>query len=152
MKEESDIPRQQTKGRGSNPRSLQNLKPFQKGESGNPGGLPKGTPKVSIALMKLLAARPDDDFKPATRAEQIALALCQKASSGDVSAIRELSDRTEGKSPAKINLNKGDGHMERYRQLALDMAAKYDKPLDEVVADIIEREPDTAQYFDGWLM
>src|SRR2546423_15261915 len=74
----------QRKGRGSNPNSLQNLKRFQPGRSGNPGGLPKGTPKVSIALMNLLAMRPDDEFRPASRAECIALALYEKAMKGDV--------------------------------------------------------------------
>ena len=31
---------------GKNPESLKNLKPFQKGESGNPGGRPKEVRKI----------------------------------------------------------------------------------------------------------
>lgn len=151
MKEESEIPHQQTKGRGSNPRSLQNLKPFQKGESGNPGGLPRGTPKVSIALMKLLRMNPSELFTPASRAESLALALYERASTGDVAAIRELVDRTDGKSPATLNVNAGE-KAAQYRELAERLAAQYDKPLEQVVSDIIESRPETAAYFEGWIM
>jgi hypothetical protein len=35
---------------------------FKRGQSGNPGGLPKGTPIVSIALMKLLAEDAGNEF------------------------------------------------------------------------------------------
>jgi hypothetical protein len=76
------------------------------------------------------------------------LALLNKAASGDVQAIREVSDRTEGKSPATLNVNKSDARAERYQRLADEMAAKYNKPRDEVVRDIIESEPEAAQ----WLM
>jgi hypothetical protein len=121
---------------------------FKPGQSGNPSGLPKGTPKVSVALMKLLAGNPGEQFTPRSRAEEIALALLNKAASGDVQAIREVSDRTEGKSPATLNVNKSDARAERYQRLADEMAAKYNKPRDEVVRDIIESEPEAAQ----WLM
>ncbi len=148
MKEESEVSQNQTKGRGSNPRSLQNLKPFQKGASGNPGGLPRGTPKVSIALMKLLRLNPNEEFTPMSRAESIALALYERASTGDVGAIRELADRTEGKSPATLNLNAGE-KAAQYRELAERLAAQYNKPLEQVVSDIIESRPETAAYFEG---
>jgi hypothetical protein len=90
---------------------------FKPGQSGNPSGLPKGTPKVSIALMNLLRTNPGEEFAPKSRAEKIAWALYQKAESGDVAAIRELSDRTEGKSPATVNVNSGD-KAAQYRAMA----------------------------------
>ncbi len=121
---------------------------FKPGQSGNPGGMPKGTPKVSVALMKLLAGNPGEHFTPSSRAEQIAWALINKAATGDVQAIREVSDRTEGKSPATLNVNKNNARAERYQRLADEMAAKYNKPRDVVVRDIIEHEPEAAQ----WLM
>jgi hypothetical protein len=128
-----------------------NTKGFKPGQSGNPGGLPKGTPKVSLALMRLLRSDPGEVFTPKSRAEEIAYALYRRAATGDVSAIRELSGRTEGKSPATVNLNADDKAL-RYQQLAEKLAAQYDKPLEEVVSDIIEREPQTAAYFEGWVM
>ena len=149
MKNIAEFPQKQGKVGYKNPPKQSQFKP---GQSGNPGGLPRGTPKVSIALMKLLAANPDEEFRPKSRAEKIAWALYQKASNGDVSAIRELSDRSEGKSPATINVNKGDGNAERYKQMAEELAAKYDKPLMDVVQDIIQREPEASTYFDDWLM
>lgn len=124
---------------------------FKPGQSGNPGGLPKGTPKVSIALMNLLRTNPGEEFTPKSRAEQIAYALYQRACSGDVAAIRELSDRTEGKSPATVNVNSGD-KAAQYRAMAEKLAAQYDKPLEEVVKDIIERDPSATAYFEGWVM
>ncbi|HET6375877.1 MAG TPA: DUF5681 domain-containing protein [Methylocella sp.] len=88
-------------GRGKPPQATQ----FQKGQSGNPGGLPKGTPKVSIGLMKLLATAPGEKFKPASRAEQLAWAIFSRALSGDVRAVREIADRTEGKPRQSLDID-----------------------------------------------
>jgi hypothetical protein len=101
--------------------------------------------------MTLLRSNPSEEFTPKSRAEQIAYALYQRAATGDVSAIKELSDRTEGKSQATVNVNAGD-KAARYRELAESLAARYDKPLEQVVSDIIERDPSTAAYFEGWIM
>lgn len=119
---------------------------FKPGQSGNPGGLPKGTPKVSIALMKLLAGDAAEAFTAKSRAESIALALFNRANTGDVAAIREISDRTEGKSPATLTVNHDQAKAARYARLADELSARYDKPRDEVVRDIIEQEPEAAQY------
>ena len=35
---------------------------------------------------------------------QVAAAMCSRAVSGDVSAARELCDRTEGRVPASVNV------------------------------------------------
>lgn len=148
MKDDSEFPQKQGKVGYKNPPKYSQFKP---GQSGNPGGIPKGTAKVSIALMKLLAANPDDEFTPKSRAEKIAWALYEKASNGDVAAIREISDRTEGKSPSTMNINTSE-KATHYRQMAEKLAAEYDKPLEQVVSDIIEREPSSAVYFQGWLM
>jgi hypothetical protein len=148
MKDDGKIPQKQGNVGYKKPPTQTQFKP---GQSGNPGGLPKGTPKVSIALMTLLRSNPSEEFTPKSRAEQIAYALYQRAATGDVSAIKELSDRTEGKSQATVNVNAGD-KAARYRELAESLAARYDKPLEQVVSDIIERDPSTAAYFEGWIM
>jgi hypothetical protein len=124
---------------------------FKPGQSGNPGGLPKGTPKVSVALMKLLRSDPGEVFTPKSRAEVIAYALYNRAVTGDVSAIKELSDRTEGKSPATMNVIADDQAL-HYRQVAEKLSAQYGKPLEQVVSDIIARKPETAVYFQDWVM
>ena len=125
---------------------------FKPGHSGNPGGLPKGTPKVSIALMKLLASDANNEFRPKSRAEKIAWALYQKAEAGDVAAIREISDRTEGKSPATLTVNRNDAKGQNYRRIVDKLVEKYGAPREQVIRDLIEKEPEAAPYFDDWLM
>ena len=143
----NQIPQKQGKtGYKSPPKETQ----FKPGQSGNPGGLPRGTPKVSLALMKLLAGSPNEKFTPSSRAEQIALALYTRASNGEVSAIKEIADRTEGKSPATLNINPDD--KQRWQEMAQRLAEKYNKPQAEVVRDIIERRPEAMLYLQEWLM
>lgn len=70
-------------------------RPFQKGQSGNPGGRPKTRPfKEAIDRAIERAERGDDG---AISMDDIADALFAKAKSGDTAAIRELADRTDGK-------------------------------------------------------
>jgi uncharacterized protein DUF5681 len=86
-----------------NPKSLSNLRPFKKGQSGNPGGLPKGTPKISTALVRFLAMPPRifHNYKPRSVAEEIAKRMIELAIDGRPSvAIRAsvaVADRTCGK-------------------------------------------------------
>jgi hypothetical protein len=95
----------QRNGRGNHPHSLANLKPFQRGKSGNPSGLPQGVPKVSVALMSLLRGDANTDCQPKTRAEQLAWALFQRALNGEVPALREVMDRSEGRTPQTLTVN-----------------------------------------------
>lgn len=76
---------------------------FKPGQSGNPSGRPKSKPFKEALLRALQAAggdRPKLDF--------VAAALFAKACEGDVSAIRELADRIDGKVPQGIE-NGDDG-------------------------------------------
>jgi hypothetical protein len=76
---------------------------FQKGESGNPSGRPKLT-RLTDALRQQLAET-SPDAPESTVAETIARALIREAVSGNVQAIRELGDRTEGKPKQTIDLD-----------------------------------------------
>lgn len=71
-------------------------KQWKPGQSGNPGGQPQGTPKVSVALMRLLRTNVQDQFKVETRADAIAARLFKSAMEGDTIATKELLNRTEG--------------------------------------------------------
>ena len=82
-------------------------KTFPKGVSGNPNGRPKLT-KLTEALREQLAeAMPLAPER--TVAEAIARALIKEAISGNVQAIREIADRTEGRSPVTLDVGNKDG-------------------------------------------
>lgn len=84
---------------------------FQKGKSGNPGGLPKGTPKISNAYARLLALSPEEfkTFQPSNVAEELALEQIRRAQAGKpaetLRAIKEVTDRTEGKARQRSDFN-----------------------------------------------
>jgi hypothetical protein len=108
----------QRTGRGSNPNSLQNLKPFQPGHSGNPGGNYKRTPKVSNAYARLLAMTEEElqNFRPANGAEILAWQQFNNARGGkpadSLNAAREVTDRTEGRARQSIQVS-NTGELER---------------------------------------
>ena len=78
---------------------------FQRGKSGNPSGLPRGTVKLSIAYQKQLAQTVPGDPQGRTFAEVIAFQLCVAAAKGDVTAARELADRVEGKPRQALDVD-----------------------------------------------
>ena len=74
-----------------------NLKPYKKGQTGNPNGRPK-LPDLKDAMAKVLAEEKDG----MNALEAILKALRAKASKGDVRAAQELLDRGFGKSKQQI--------------------------------------------------
>lgn len=94
---------------------LDNLKPFEKGESGNPNGRPKGARNRSTIAKQWLEVS-QKIKNPITGKEEnleqqdiMTLALIKKARNGDVSAYKELMDSAYGKimQPTDIT-TKGD--------------------------------------------
>ena len=88
------------RGKGRKGR-IENLKPWPKGVSGNPGGRPK-TKVLSQAYRDQLEQVVPGDPQGSTFAEKIAEALATKALKGDVQAARELADRSEGKAQQSV--------------------------------------------------
>jgi hypothetical protein len=91
---------------------------FKPGQSGNPGGLPKGTPKVKVALMDLLALEPEKfrTFKPETVAEGLALKQVSRALGWNdtpvkdaINATEKIADRTEGRPTQRQEITGKDG-------------------------------------------
>ena len=80
-------------------RSLANLRPWQPGQSGNPGGGPR-----SRNLLKALRNAVEADYDGVSGAEMIASKLLELVQDGNVHAIREINDRLEGK-PLQANIN-----------------------------------------------
>jgi hypothetical protein len=86
-------------------------KGFMPGQSGNPGGRPKGL-SITAHLRELLAltdidGRPLKDEREAAR--EVALCMLKKgtgrgARKANMEAIKEILDRTEGKVPVQVQL------------------------------------------------
>ncbi len=81
----------------------QNLTPWTKGVSGNPNGRPAGSLNLATKLMAALeleiertSAKTGVSAKK-KNADWIIASLINKASTGDVSAIKEVFDRVDGK-------------------------------------------------------
>ena len=75
-----------------------NLKPFKKGQSGNPKGRPK-IPDLSQAISKILNEEKDGMIA----LDAVLKALRARAIKGDVRAIQELLDRAYGKAKQHID-------------------------------------------------
>jgi hypothetical protein len=76
-----------------------NLKPFKKGQSGNPNGRPK-LPDLKEVMAKALSS--EKNGKAAI--EEIIDAMKAKAAKGDVRAAEFLFDRGYGKATQDINM------------------------------------------------
>lgn len=81
--------------------NTEGLKPFEKGESGNPNGRPKKLPELD----KLLADVLGEDKDGIEAAKAILMALRAKATKGDVRAAEVLLDRAYGKAKQDLNVN-----------------------------------------------
>jgi hypothetical protein len=76
---------------------------FSKGVSGNPNGRPKLTRLTDALRQQIAETNPDADDQ--TVAETIAKTLITLALSGDVQAIKEIANRTEGLPKQSIDLD-----------------------------------------------
>ena len=83
---------------GKNPESLKNLKPFQKGKSGNPGGRPKKYEKLKKSLNKWGEKKIEFDLweipfaiDGETLKNQVLFAIWDKARRGNIKCIEILA-------------------------------------------------------------
>ena len=87
------------------------LRPFVKGQSGNPSGKPKTKP-ITDAYAKILAMTRTElaSWKPRTAAEKLAWAMITKAWSEkdrlSVAAAKEVTDRMEGTVTQKVQVGR----------------------------------------------
>lgn len=80
---------------------IENLKPFKKGESGNPKGRPPKLPGLDVLLSEVLGEEKDGK----TAAQVILMALRARAAKGDVRAAELLLDRAYGKAKQEIKID-----------------------------------------------
>jgi Family of unknown function (DUF5681) len=94
-------------GRGKHPNSLKNLQRFQAGESGNPGGRSKKP--ITEAYERLAEMKFPGDSKGRTYAELAAEGNFKSAIKGKTEAIKEITDRLEGKVVQQTELTGAGG-------------------------------------------
>lgn len=81
-------------------KGIANLKPFKKGQSGNPKGRPKKLPQLDELMAEVLGEEKDG----MTAAKAILAKLRQKAISGDVRAAEIMLDRAYGKAKQSMEI------------------------------------------------
>lgn len=100
------------KNSGKN-RGIENLKPFKKGESGNPDGRPLGQKNYATlykeALIKL--AKLNDKEPEELELEMISKGILN-ARAGDYRFYKDVLDRLHGSAPQNINVNITDEEKE----------------------------------------
>lgn len=101
-----------------------NLKPFKKGQSGNPKGRPVGSKNLKTVLTELLAAKdPTGEW-----ANPIAIKLIKEAfENGNYKAIVEIIDRIEGKSREEKKVEHSGEVQHNVTQVDLDERLKKGK-------------------------
>ena len=107
---------------------IQNLKPWPKGVSGNPGGRPKKR-LISDELERLLQEEAPDAGGN-TCAAVMAEALLSRALKGDLRAIAEITNRVEGKSFQAVGLDVNSPE---------DIESLSDEELEKRIAELTEK-------------
>ena len=80
-----------------NNKGIKNLRPWKKGQSGNPKGRPKKAVYVTTLLKEALGKVPKGEVQERTAAQLVVEALLRECFKGNVAAIKEVLDRAEGK-------------------------------------------------------
>lgn len=89
-------------------RDTSGLRPWQPGQSGNPGGRPKKQP-ITDALRDLVERATIPLKRPPTLAEQLARQLLRQALKGKMAPIVEVIDRIEGKARQRVEQSGPEG-------------------------------------------
>ena len=91
---------------------------FKPGQSGNPSGKPKGTKHLSTLLKAMLNETVEIDGQTIKFDQALIKKLLKKASEGDIKAIQEVFDRTEGKATQEIETEHTGGITIRFEEPA----------------------------------
>lgn len=103
--------------KGGNP---QNLKPFRKGQSGNPAGRHKKLPELDVLLAKVLGGDPNDPDAQ-SEAEKVLEAMLTAAKKGNVQAQQAILDRAYGKAKQAIEHTGKDGAEIQIRNIIIEI-------------------------------
>jgi hypothetical protein len=104
-------PKKRPRGRPF-PKGVHHATEFKPGQSGNPGGKPKVHQTMKMNQERMLARTAPAEVcgavgakRGSTWAEVLAAALFRRAALGDVSALREIRETTEGRLPVSARVD-----------------------------------------------
>jgi hypothetical protein len=86
---------------------LDNLVPYQPGQSGNPAGRPKLTPEEKAVKKALKEMVKEYKEKLADALIDISPVLIAEALKGNITAIKEINDRVMGKPEQQTDITSG---------------------------------------------
>lgn len=137
--------------------SKKNLKPWTKGQSGNPAGKKAGTKNISTYLNKYLNAKTIDQIrdlefikqmtkgKNIPNAEAIALRLLYAALvEGDLKAIQMIQDRSEGKTGQFIDMSSDGEEITGFEFEQINYT-----PFEDITPNDVDDDDTTKQLTDG---
>jgi hypothetical protein len=119
-------------------RRLANLKPFKKGQSGNPLGRPKSA-AYPHALRRMMNEVDPDDAEGRTYAEVLAETAIKKAKT-DIRYLAHVADRVYGKSRQLITLNVQQ--KEKYERVVEGIMGETGCSREEAVRTLSNIEPE----------
>ena len=102
---------------------LDNLKPFKKGESGNPNGRPIGSLNRSTVAKKWLSTNQEYKNPLTSESEKLSqedimtLALINKARKGDVAAYKALMDSGYGNPKDSLDVTMAEDNNIDFKEL-----------------------------------
>jgi hypothetical protein len=117
------------------------LRPWRKGQSGNPKGRPVTRP-ITMRLVKMLEERLPEDIrkklglpKKATWADAMIRRAVAEAVTGNIAAMNSIADRVEGSAPRRLELVTPEDKEVKirivYEDSSKEDAAKLAKDIDE---------------------
>lgn len=119
-------------------RQLSGLKPFQKGQSGNPAGRPKSA-AYPQALRRMMNEVDPEDAQGRTYAEVLAETAIKKAKT-DIRYLAHVADRVYGKSRQLITLN--IQQKEKYERVVEGMMGETGCSREEAIRTLSNIEPE----------
>lgn len=87
---------------------IPNAVKFGQGQKGNPAGCPPQIPKRFEAALARALLRPEGKEK-ATALDAIACALIREAKAGNIQAIKEIAERSDGKVAQAVQVTGENG-------------------------------------------
>jgi hypothetical protein len=142
-KKATDKQKSNTDGRK---RKMANLKPWKPGQSGNPRGRPK-----TRTLSEELRARLKEQYpgrSDATYGQMLAHKLVDLAIDGEIAAIREVFDRTEGKPKQVVDVNVEERKREMVEDAIARLIEEAQVSRDEAIEQLMAIAPEISQWIN----